>query len=56
MGLFSGAFSLVGDVISTPFDAVSDASKALQGKEPTALKKRVNSVLKDVDDMTDLDI
>lgn len=56
MGIVNGLFNLAGDVISTPFDVVSDVSKAVQGKEPTALKKRAGEVVKDLDDITDIDI
>jgi hypothetical protein len=45
-----GLFNMLADVVSAPFDVVSDVSSAIQGKKPTRTKEKIEELGKDTAD------
>ena len=47
-------FGLLGDIISLPLDAVSDVSRAVQGKQVGRVKERLQDSIEELEDTLNL--
>ena len=53
MSLFGKIFETAGDLISIPFDVVSDVSRAVQGKQVGRTKERLGDLSDDLKEVVD---